>query len=100
MEEVFGEGVIGHVLGNEKPLIAVAAVTDQIGKPGVAQLANARSLFDELLGIGPRGLAELLDGNPALLLLKATLVDDVGRLLPALRHDVLRAEIVGRRFQV
>ena len=28
VEKMLGESVIGHVLGNEEPLIAVAAVTD------------------------------------------------------------------------
>lgn len=97
---MLGKSIIRHVLGNEKPLIAVAAETDQNSEPWMAQLADAGSLFDELLGIRPSRLAELLDGNPAAMVLEATLVNKVGCLLPTLRHDIVRAEIVGGRLQL
>uniref|UniRef100_A0A0E0J1H4 Uncharacterized protein n=1 Tax=Oryza nivara TaxID=4536 RepID=A0A0E0J1H4_ORYNI len=38
VEEVPGEGVVGHELDDEKPLVAVAAVANEVGHPPVPQL--------------------------------------------------------------
>lgn len=45
VEEVLGEGVIGHEFGHEEPLVAVAAVADQVGQPLVPQLPDAPGLL-------------------------------------------------------
>lgn len=45
MEEVLGERVVGHELGDEQALVPVAAVADQVGHPAVAELAGALGLL-------------------------------------------------------
>lgn len=45
MEEVLGERVVGHELGDEQPLVPVAAVADQVGEAAVAQLPDPLSLL-------------------------------------------------------
>lgn len=64
--------------------------------------SGEKGKYSELLRIGPSLLGELLDGDPApvVLVLEATLVDDVGGLLAALGHDEIGAEVVGGGPQV
>lgn len=45
MEEVLGERVVGHELGDEQPLVPVAAVADQVGQAAVAQLPDPLGLL-------------------------------------------------------
>ena len=45
MEEMFGESVVWHVLGDEKPLVTVAAIANQIRELLVPQLPNALRFF-------------------------------------------------------
>lgn len=101
---MFGEGIIGHVLGDQQPLVAVAAVSNQIGKPFVSQLPNSPSFIGELFGVRPGQFGKFLDGDPPtviiVLVLEAALVDDIGGLLAALGDDEVGAEIVGGGFQV
>ena len=95
MKQVLGEGVVGHELGDEQALVAVAAVADQVRHPPVEQAPHPLGLLlqpnqtdrqkparpeapqfresdgraalahRELLGVGPRELGELLHGNRA-----------------------------------
>lgn len=97
VEEMFGEGVIGHVLRNKKPLVAFTAIPNEIGEPFVPQFPDARCFllnqikpyelgkcknewgkenkkrevekYSELLGIRPGQFGELLDGDPAAIVL-------------------------------
>jgi hypothetical protein len=138
VEEVLGERVVGHELGDEQPLLAVAAVADQVGQAAVAQLPDTLGLllqakedakpseqrisgegatveprgcpalpcsallrptggrggeaYRELLGVGPRHLGELLDGDRAAAGLEAAPVHEIRRLVAALGHDVVRRE--------
>lgn len=96
---MLGEGIVGHILGDEQPLVAIAAVTNQIGKPPMPQLAHTPRFISELFGIGPGLLGEFLDSDPATAL-EAALVDDVGRFLAALGDDEICAEVVGGGFEV
>lgn len=103
MEEMLSKGVVGHELSNEKPLVAVAAIANQIRNPLVPQLSNAPSFVGELLRIGPGELGEFLDGDPTavvVLVLEAALVDDIGGFLTALGDDEVGAEVVGGSSQV
>jgi hypothetical protein len=45
VEEVFGQRVVGHELGDEQPFVPVAAVADQVRQPPVPQLADALGLL-------------------------------------------------------
>ena len=45
VEEVLGERVVGHELGDEQALVPVAAVADQVGHPAVSQLADPPGLL-------------------------------------------------------
>lgn len=45
VEEVLGERVVGHELGDEQPLVPVAAVADQVGQAAVAQLPDPLGLL-------------------------------------------------------
>lgn len=45
VEQMLGKGVIGHILGDKKPLIAVAAVPDQVRQPPVPQLPHSPCLL-------------------------------------------------------
>ena len=45
VEEVLGERVVGHELGDEQALVPVAAVADQVGHPAVSQLADPLGLL-------------------------------------------------------
>jgi hypothetical protein len=45
VEEVLGERVVGHELGDEQALLAVAAVADQVGQAAVAQLPDPLGLL-------------------------------------------------------
>jgi hypothetical protein len=53
---------------------------------------DGKGAYRELLGIGPRHLGELLDGDRAAAGVEAAPVHEIGRLLAALRHDVPRRE--------
>ena len=45
VEEVLGERVVGHELGDEQALVAVAAVADQVRHPPVAQAPHPLGLL-------------------------------------------------------
>jgi len=45
VEKVLGEGIVGHELGDEQPLVPIAAVADQVGKAAVAQLPDPLGLL-------------------------------------------------------
>ena len=45
VKQVLGEGVVGHELGDEQALVAVAAVADQVRHPPVAQGPHALGLL-------------------------------------------------------
>lgn len=51
VEEVLGEGIVGHKLGDKQPLLAVAAVADKVGQPPVPQLAHPPRLLLQLTKI-------------------------------------------------
>lgn len=55
--------------------------------------------YSKLLGIGPRKLGELLDGDPTAVI-EPTLVDNVGGFLATFRYYVVGAEVVGGGFEV
>lgn len=40
MEEMLGEGVVGHVLGDEQPLVALGAASDEVDEALVAHLPH------------------------------------------------------------
>ncbi len=46
MEEVLGEGVVGHELGDEKPLVAVAAVANEVGHPRCHSLQYSKQTYN------------------------------------------------------
>lgn len=58
--------------------------------------------YNELLGVGPSQLSELLDGDPTaiVLVLKAAFVNDIGGFFAALGNDVIGAEVVGSGLEV
>lgn len=45
VEEVLGEGVVGHELRDEQALVPVAAVADQVGQAPVPQLPHSPGLL-------------------------------------------------------
>ena len=58
--------------------------------------------YGELLGVRPSLLGELLDGNPAALVvvLEVAFVDNIGGFLAALGDDVVGVEVVGGSSEV
>lgn len=50
--------------------------------------------YSKLLRIGPCHFGKFLDSDPPLVL-KATLINDIGGFLPTLGDDVVGAEVVG-----
>lgn len=66
------------------------------------QLPNAPSFIGELLGVRPGQFGKFLDGNPTtvILVLEASLVDDIGGFLAALGDDEVGAEVICGAFQV
>lgn len=96
------KGVIGHILRNKKPLIAFTAIPNEIRQSFMPQFTDPRCLLNELLGVGPSQLSELLDGDPTaiVLVLKAAFVNDIGGFFAALGNDVIGAEVVGSGLEV
>lgn len=66
-------------------------MTAKTNSPGTTSSSRIGAYL-ELLGIGPRHLGELLDGDRAAGALEAAPVHEIRGLLAALGHDVLRGE--------
>jgi hypothetical protein len=69
------------------------------GSNQTEQASNQRGPYEELLRVGPGEAREALDGDepPPV---EAAAVDDVGRLLAALRYDEVGAEALGGGAQL
>jgi hypothetical protein len=126
VEEMLGQGVVGHVLGDKQPLVTLGAAANEVDEALVPHLPNARRLrlqqqqhcitlrdpsweetrrskqrksYEELLRVRPGEAREALDGDepPAV---EAAAVDGVGRLLAALGDDEVGAESLGGGAQL